>query len=51
MVHEHRLYLPAVGPFILFSLLTIRGIDRLKAKIFGVQEPGTGRLAIKAGSK
>jgi protein O-mannosyl-transferase len=51
MVHEHRLYLPAVGPFILFSLLTVRGIDRLKAKIFGVQKPGTGRLAIKAGSK
>ena len=51
MVYEHRLYLPAVGPFILFSLLTVRGIDRLKAKIFGVQKPRTGRLAVKAVSK
>jgi protein O-mannosyl-transferase len=51
MVYEHRLYLPAAGPFILFSLLTIRGIDRLKAKIFGVEKPGTGRLPIKASSK
>ena len=30
MVFEHRLYLPAVGPFVLFSLLTVRGIERLK---------------------
>jgi hypothetical protein len=51
MVYEHRLYLPAVGPFILFSLLMVRGIDRLKAKIFGVEKPKTGRLAIKAGSE
>ena len=51
MVYEHRLYLPAVGPFILFSLLTVRGIDRLKAKIFGVRKPGIGRLAVKAVSK
>jgi hypothetical protein len=40
MVHEHRLYLPSVGPFILFSLLTIRGIDQLKGRIIGVQKPG-----------
>jgi hypothetical protein len=33
MVYEHRLYLPAVGPFILFSLLTVRGIERLRSKI------------------
>jgi hypothetical protein len=33
MVFEHRLYLPAVGPFILFGLLTVRGIEKLKNKI------------------
>jgi protein O-mannosyl-transferase len=36
MVYEHRLYLPAVGPFILFGLLTVRGIEKLKSKIVGV---------------
>lgn len=30
MVYEHRLYLPAVGPFILFSILLLRGVERLK---------------------
>jgi hypothetical protein len=30
---EHRLYLPVVGPFILFGLLTVRGIEKLKSKI------------------
>lgn len=29
---EHRLYLPAIGPFILFSLLVVRGIEKLMAK-------------------
>ncbi len=33
MVFEHRLYLPAVGPFILFSLLVVRGIEKFKFKI------------------
>ena len=33
MVYEHRLYLPAVGPFVLFSLLVIRGMEKLKYKI------------------
>jgi protein O-mannosyl-transferase len=33
MVYEHRLYLPAVGPFLLFSLLTIRVIEKLKARV------------------
>ena len=32
MVYEHRLYLPAVGPFVLFSLLVIRGAEKLKLK-------------------
>jgi protein O-mannosyl-transferase len=29
MVFEHRLYLPAVGPFVLFSLLAVRGIEKV----------------------
>jgi len=33
MVFEHRLYLPAAGPFILFSLLMVRGIEKLKVKV------------------
>jgi hypothetical protein len=33
MVYEHRLYLPAVGPFILFSLFVVRGIEKLKYKL------------------
>jgi hypothetical protein len=33
MVFEHRLYLPAVGPFILFSLFVVRGIEKLKVKV------------------
>jgi hypothetical protein len=33
MVYEHRLYLPAVGPFVLFSLLAVRGIEKLKSKM------------------
>jgi hypothetical protein len=32
MVYEHRLYLPAVGPFVLFGLLVIRGVEKLKYK-------------------
>jgi hypothetical protein len=39
MVFEHRLYLPAVGPFILFSLLAVRGIEKLKYKIPGWINP------------
>jgi hypothetical protein len=31
MVYEHRLYLPAVGPFVLFSLLVVRGIERWRS--------------------
>jgi protein O-mannosyl-transferase len=29
MVFEHRLYLPVVGPFVLFSLLAVRGIEKV----------------------
>jgi hypothetical protein len=32
IVYEHRLYLPAVGPFVLFSLLVVRGIEKWKYK-------------------
>jgi protein O-mannosyl-transferase len=32
MVFEHRLYLPAVGPFVLCSLMVIRGVEKLKYK-------------------
>jgi hypothetical protein len=32
MLYEHRLYLPAVGPFVLFSLMVIRGMEKLKNK-------------------
>ena len=51
MMFEHRLYLPSVGPFILFSLLAIRGIGWLQTKIFGVQETELGPFAMKARSK
>jgi tetratricopeptide (TPR) repeat protein len=33
MVYEHRLYLPSVGPFVLFGLLLIRGIGEFKRRI------------------
>jgi hypothetical protein len=36
IVFEHRLYLPVVGPFVLFSLLVVRGVEKLKQrKILG----------------
>jgi len=41
MVYEHRLYLPAVGPFVLFSLMVIRGIEKLENKI-SFLKPGLG---------
>ncbi len=30
MVYEHRLYLPSVGPFLLFSLWMVGGIEKIK---------------------
>jgi hypothetical protein len=30
MVYEHRLYLPSVGPFLLFSLALILGLERAR---------------------
>jgi hypothetical protein len=32
LVYEHRLYLPAVGPFVLFSLLVVGLIERLRKR-------------------
>jgi len=45
MVYEHRLYLPSVGPFVLFSLFMVRGIEKLKSgRLFHkpVPEPERG---------
>ena len=39
LVYEHRLYLPAVGPFVLFSLMAIRGMEKMKQKMSGVTSP------------
>jgi len=33
MVYEHRLYLPSIGPIVLFSILLVRGIDYLKNRV------------------
>jgi hypothetical protein len=38
MVYEHRLYLPSVGPFVLFSLFLVRGIDQLKRRVNPVRK-------------
>jgi hypothetical protein len=46
MVYEHRLYLPAVGPFVLFALLAVRGIEKLRAKI---KIKAKGRTLLKYG--
>jgi hypothetical protein len=32
MVFEHRLYLPSIGPFILFALLAVKGIEEGKER-------------------
>ena len=41
---EHRLYLPAVGPFILFSLFVVRGIEKLKNKIAGAMNHAPAKV-------
>ena len=33
MVFEHRLYLPSIGPFILFALLVVRGIEKVEGEM------------------
>jgi len=33
MVFEHRLYLPAIGPFVLFATLVVKGWEKLKQTI------------------
>ncbi len=40
MVFEHRLYLPAVGPFVLFSLLLVRALEKVKTKYLRVETTG-----------
>jgi Tfp pilus assembly protein PilF len=32
MVYEHRLYIPSVGPFLLFSILVTEGVRRIREK-------------------
>ena len=32
MVYEHRLYLPSIGLFVPFSLLVVKGLEKLRAK-------------------
>ncbi len=39
MVYEHRLYLPAVGPFVLFSLLVVRALEKWKKRMPSVEHP------------
>ena len=51
MVFEHRLYLPAIGPFLLFSLLVVRGIDRLKLRVFAARSTGMKQLGVETRSK
>jgi hypothetical protein len=41
MVYEHRLYLPSVGPFVLFSLFLVRGIDQFKRRVNFLKPAGT----------
>ncbi len=41
MVFEHRLYLPSVGPFVLFSLFLVRGIDEFKKRVSFLKPTGT----------
>jgi hypothetical protein len=44
MVFEHRLYLPSVGPFLLFTLMFIRGVEKLNSKVLLIK-----KTVIKAG--
>jgi hypothetical protein len=32
MIYEHRLYLPSIGPFTLFGLWVVQGIEKLKER-------------------
>ncbi|NWF93583.1 MAG: tetratricopeptide repeat protein [Syntrophaceae bacterium] len=45
MVFEHRLYLPAVGPFLLFSLLVVNGIERWRERM-GVEEKPASQITL-----
>ena len=41
---EHRLYLPSVGPFILFSLFVVRGLEKLKSRVAGVKSYAPAKI-------
>ena len=43
MVYEHRLYLPSVGPFVLFSLMVVRGIEKWRSGVAGGRRKTWGR--------
>jgi hypothetical protein len=49
LVYEHRLYLPAVGPFVLFSLLIVGLIERLRERS-SVREAGSSPEGVKEGN-
>ena len=48
LVYEHRLYLPAVGPFVLFSLLIVDLIERLRERS-SVRETGSSPETAREG--
>jgi tetratricopeptide (TPR) repeat protein len=43
MVFEHRLYLPAIGPFVLFAILVVSGWEEVKKKFKSLDNPVLGR--------
>ena len=60
MVYEHRLYLPSVGPFVLFAALVVKGWEKVKGIVsrrpayvdplrqgYGGQETSAGRQLTK----
>jgi tetratricopeptide (TPR) repeat protein len=50
LVFEHRLYLPAVGPFVLFAILVVRGWEKIKGiehrrqKAVGSRQKAEGKI-------
>jgi hypothetical protein len=51
MVFEHRLYLPAICPFILFSLLVVKGIEKIRNKDWGAGRVKTDPLKVPSEAK
>jgi tetratricopeptide (TPR) repeat protein len=50
MVCEHRLYLPAIGPFILFAILVVSGWEKIKG-IEHSRQKAEGKIKEVEGSK